>query len=446
MSAAKPRLLIVDDDQAILDSLVERFAARDYVVYTANSGATALERADGVDVVLLDLQLPSGDGLWVLKRLEEIGSKVSVVVITAHGTVGRAVEAMKLGAYDFLEKPFEAARVEVAVARAWERSQLIATNRVLREDSPAPGFVFSDPAMVNLVAVARRAASSSATLLILGESGTGKEVLARSVHSWSDRAEGPFVAVNCAAISETLLESELFGHEAGAFTGADSRRTGRIEASHGGTLFLDEIGDTSPGFQKRLLRVLQERTFERVGGSSSIDVDLRCVAATNKDLKAQVENGTFRGDLYYRLNVISLELPPLRERKGDIALLAEHFAKRFGTQVGRSGLHLTEASHVALAAYGWPGNIRELSNVMERAAVLALEDELGPEDLHPEIFAPTLSLAEPEGFHAQVEAHRARVLSEALAEHGGHQTRAAESLGLQRSYFARLLKRYGLLG
>lgn len=446
MSTAKPRLLIVDDDQAILDSLVERFVARGYSVQTADTGALAVERADGVDVILLDLQLPGGDGLWVLGRLAELESTVSVVVITAHGTVARAVEAMKHGAYDFLEKPFEAARVEEAVARAWERAQLLATNKVLRADASVPGFVFTDPTMVQLAAVARRAAASVATILVLGESGTGKEVLARAIHAWSDRATGPFVAINCAAISESLLESELFGHEAGAFTGADSRRIGRIETSHGGTLFLDEIGDTSPAFQKRLLRVLQERSFERVGGNSSIAVDLRCVAATNKDLKAQVDAGSFREDLYYRLNVISLELPALRDRKGDIPLLAAHFTELFGVQLGRTGLRLSKECFAALGTYSWPGNIRELSNVIERAAVLALEDEIGPEDLHPEIGTPALSAAEPSGFHAQVEAHRKQVLASTLTKFDGHQTRAADSLGLQRSYFARMLKKYGLLG
>ncbi|MFT5079568.1 MAG: two-component system response regulator AtoC [Bacteroidia bacterium] len=445
MNFVQPRLLIVDDDQAILDSLAERFEARGYKVTTAETGADAVACADGTDVMLLDLQLPAGDGLWVLERLAEVETAPSVVVITAHGTVGRAVEAMKSGAYDFLEKPFAAVRVEEAVARAWERSKLLTSNRVLRGEATAPGFIYADSAMKAIVEVARRAAASTATVLILGQSGTGKEVMARAIHSWSDRADGPFVAVNCAAISESLLESELFGHEAGAFTGAESRRMGRIESSHGGTLFLDEIGDTSPAFQKRLLRVLQERSFERVGGTKSIDVDLRCIAATNKDLKAQVATGSFREDLFYRLHVIALELPTLAKRRADIGLLARHFVQRFGLQLGRPNLHMAPACLAALEAYGWPGNIRELSNVIERAAVLSLQDEIQVDDLHPDIGTPALHAAEPSGFHAQVETFRRETLAAALKRHDGHQTKAAASLFLQRSYFARLLKKYGLV-
>jgi len=448
----KPRLLIVDDDPAILESLVERFGARGYALQTAVTGSEAVACAqDGVDVILLDLQLPSGDGLWVLQRLAEEEIEATVIVITAHGTVARAVEAMKAGAYDFLEKPFDATRVEECVGRGWERAQLLLANKALRETTQSPNFIYADEPMRLLADQAKRAADSNATVLLLGESGTGKEVLARELHDWSPRRSGPFVAVNCAAMPEALLESELFGHEQGAFTGAQKRRTGKIEASHGGTLFLDEIGDTSPAFQKRLLRVLQEKCFERVGGSRTITVDLRCVAATNRDLKALVAEGTFREDLYYRLNVIAFELPPLRERSSDIPLLAEHFLNTFAEQLIRPGLALDGEAMAALANYSWPGNIRELRNVIERAAVLAESSALGIEDLPPEFTSP---LAKPgagdgsnsDGFHIQVESFRRDLLSKTLEACDGNQTRAAETLGLQRSYLARLLKKYGLTG
>ena len=452
----KPRLLIVDDDPSILESLVERFEAREYSLQTAADGEAAVAAArGGVDVILLDLQLPGGDGLWVLGRLAAEGIEATVVVITAHGTVGRAVDAMKAGAYDFLEKPFEPARVEEAVGRAWERARLLRTNRALRGGSESTEFVFADPAMERLARQAERAAGSSATVLLLGESGTGKEVLARALHGWSPRQDGPFVAVNCAALSESLLESELFGHEKGAFTGATGRREGKFEASSGGTLFLDEIGDTTPGFQKKLLRVLQEHRFERVGGNQTIEIDLRCVAATNRDLKKLVAEGSFREDLYYRLNVIALELPPLRERAGDIERLAEHFVELFAKQLGRPGLSLLPEARAALLAYPWPGNIRELRNVMERAAVLAEDPELGVEELPPEFVLGAHWALDGEtageasnrltGFHERVELYRRQLLASALAEHEGNQTRAAEALGLQRSYLARLLKKYGLL-
>jgi len=452
VSDVTPRLLVVDDDEAIAESLAERFSARGYSVTIAGTGGDAVAAATEADVMLLDLQLPGGDGLWVLERLKAEELAPTVVVITAHGTVGRAVEAMKGGAYDFLEKPFEPKRVEEAVARAAERARLLVSNRALRAAAPRAEMVFADPAMARLAGQAERAAGSNATVLLLGESGTGKEVLARAVHDWSTRASGPFVAVNCAALSETLLESELFGHEAGAFTGATGRRAGKVEASHGGTLFLDEIGDTSPGFQKRLLRVLQEKRFERVGGDRSIEVDLRCVAATNRDLKAMVEAGTFREDLYYRLNVIALELPPLRDRPTDVQALVAHFCAHFAATLGRPGLHLAPDALAALEAHPWPGNIRELRNVIERAAVLAETSELTcldlPADLTAAVGDESASSAacatDANGFHAQVEAFRRQLLAQALASHEGHQTRAAEALGLQRSYFARLLKKYGL--
>ncbi len=434
------RLLIVDDDDAIRDSLAERFAARGYAVRTASSGEEAVEELRrGVDVVLLDLQLPKGDGFHVLRTMRAEGLPATVVVITAYGTVERAVEAMKEGAYDFLQKPFAPELVEETLRRALERSRLLRENRALRLSLPDAGLVTADPSMEKVAVTARKAAASGATVLLLGESGTGKEVLARSIHAWSERAEGPFVAVNCAALSETLLESELFGHEKGAFTGATVRKEGRLEAARGGTLFLDEIGDTTPAFQVKLLRVLQERTFERVGGNRSIETDLRVVAATNRDLKKLVEEGGFREDLFYRLNVIALTLPPLRERPRDVQALAEAFLAGFAG----SAVRLSGAALDALRAYDWPGNARELRNVVERAVVLSEGDEILPADLSPELFE-SAAAGPGDSFHERVADFRRRVLVEALAESGGNQTRAAEKLGLQRTYLARLVKKYGI--
>jgi len=439
----KPRLLIVDDDAAIRASLAERFAARAYAVSTATSGVEAVERArSGVELVLLDLMLPQGDGLWVLHKLREEGLAPTVVVITAHGSVAKAVEAMRTGAYDFLQKPFEPELVERTLERALERTRLVAENRVLKGQRPSPALIAADPRTQHLLARARKAARSDATVLLLGESGTGKEVLAQELHRSSPRADGPFVAVNCAALSESLLETELFGHEKGAFTGASQTHVGRIEAAHGGTLFLDEIGDTSAALQAKLLRVLEERRFERVGGRRTLEVDLRLVAATNRDLRQRVAEGAFREDLFYRLHVIALELPPLRERPLDIEAMARVFVERFAREVKRPGIALAPEALALLRAHTWPGNVRELRNVCERAVVLAESDAIEPADLPEDLRAA--SSAGGDGFHGHVEHYRRELLRETLAECGGNQTDAARRLGLQRTYLARLIRKYGL--
>src|SRR5262245_48003432 len=439
----KPRLLIVDDDASIRAALAERFAAGAFAVSTASSGEEALECVRrGVELVLLDLMLPRGDGLWVLRKLREEGLAPTVVVITAHGSVVKAVEAMRAGAYDFLQKPFEPELVEETLRRALERTRLVAENRSLRTRRSATEPIVADPRMERVLGAARKAAKSDATVLLLGESGTGKEVLAQEIHRTSERAAGPFVAVSCAALSESLLESELFGHEKGAFTGAGATHVGRIEAAHGGTLFLDEIGDTSAALQAKLLRVLQERRFERVGGRRTLEVDLRLIAATNRDLRARVAASEFREDLFYRLNVITLELPPLRERPLDVVALARHFVEQFARELKRPGLALSPAALVLLRAHAWPGNVRELRNVLERAAVLSEGAAIEPEDL-PEELRAGASLP-VDGFHGRVDFFRRELLRETLAESGGNQTEAARRLGLQRTYLARLIKKYGL--
>jgi len=439
-----PRLLIVDDDPNILASLEERFVARGMSVATATNGAEALAAARAVpDLILLDLQLPQGDGISVLRELRSRGIDSTVVVITAYGTVQRAVEAMREGAYDFLEKPFEPALIEEVVRRALERSRLRRENEALRDSQAPQELVFADASMRKLLETAKKAAASTSTVLVLGESGTGKELMARQIHAWSDVASGPFVAINCAALAETLLESELFGHEKGAFTGASARRKGKIELAHSGTLFLDEIGDVSPAFQAKLLRVLQERTFERVGGSETIEVDVRVIAATHRDLKQRVAEGSFREDLYYRLDVISLTMPPLLERPLDVGVLTEHFVAKVAEEAKRPRPAVSDEAMAILRGHAWPGNVRELRNAIERAVVLCEGDLIVPEDLPPDLVA-TSNVQPGGGFHEQVEAFRRRVLSDALEQCDGNRTRAAEQLGLQRTYFMRLIKKYGL--
>ncbi len=428
-----PRLLVVDDDPHIARALAERFGGRGFTVATAASGAEAFSKItrEHPDVVLLDLQLPEGDGFWVLRRLREENVEATVVVITAFGSVEKAVQAMKEGAYDFLQKPFEPSLVEETVRRAMERSTLRRVVRAQRvEGVPLVGMAAS-------AELGRKAARSDATVLLLGESGTGKEVMARSIHRWSPRAEGPFVVVNATALAETLLESELFGHEKGAFTGAQARRLGKFELAHGGTIFLDEIGDIPPATQAKLLRVLQERSFERVGGTESVTVDVRVLAATNRDLKARVAEGAFREDLFYRLNVVTLTLPPLRERRGDIRPLAEHFLREF-----KPSARFAPETLSVLERHDWPGNVRELRNAIERAVVLHDGDEIAPGDLAVETLLPGGQT--PDSYHTQVAEFRGRIIRETLARFGGNQTKAAEALKLQRTYLARLIRQLGI--
>src|SRR5258706_10105945 len=421
------RILVVDDDAHIRQALVDRFTARKFDVRSAGSGKEALAKIsrEHPDVVLLDLQLPEGDGFWVLKQLRDEGIEATVVVITAFGSVDKAVQAMKEGAYDFIQKPFEPALVEETVRRALERTSL---RRTVRAQAAEPVVI----GLAAAVDLAKKAAKSDATVLLLGESGTGKEVIARFIHR-----SGPFVAVNAAALAETLLESELFGHEKGAFTGAVARRAGKFELAHGGTIFLDEIGDISPALQAKLLRVLQERAFERVGGTETITVDVRIVAATNQDLKKRVAEGKFREDLFYRLNVLSITLAPLRERRADIRPLAEHFLR-----VLKPGVKFGPGTLDAFDRYDWPGNVRELRYAVERAVALHEGDEISPGDLPPEVLL-SASLA-PDSFHGQVEDYRRRLIVETLARFGGNQTRAAEALKLQRTYLARLIRQLGI--
>jgi DNA-binding NtrC family response regulator len=460
-AVAPARLLVVDDDPTIRKILRDRFRALGHAVDVAADGKEALAKLDtvGADLLLLDLQMPVIDGFAVLHELAGRPERPAVVVITAHGSIEAAVRAVRAGASDFITKPFDAAHVEHVVAGVLEKMGLRRRVASLETElSERHHLVLGKSrAMADACELAMRAAASDATILLRGESGTGKEVLARAVHRASKRSEGCFSAVNCAALSAELLESELFGHEKGAFTGAIRSKPGRLEVAAGGTLFLDEIGELAPALQAKFLRVLQEREFERVGGTQTIKTNVRVVAATNRDLTAEIAAGRFREDLYYRLNVVSVRLPSLRDRREDVPALLDHFLRRFAVASGRQGLRFSAEAKEVLAAYAWTGNVRELANVVERAVVLAVPDEMGLEVL-PEEIVESLARATPDPgaglageiaarfprFHEGVADAKRALIREAMRRTGGHQTRAAELLGLTQPYLARLMKNLGL--
>ena len=448
MAPAVPRVLIVDDEPALRRLLDLRMRALGCEVALASNGREALAAIERElpALMLLDLQMPEMDGMEVLRRLKRNGVGLPVIVITAHGSIEAAVEAMKEGAYDFVPKPFDPAHLEIVVGKALERRRLADSNQLLREALAVhTSEVLGDSAPVRqAVEVARKAALATSTVLLLGESGTGKEVFAHAIHRWGPRKNQPFVVVNCVALSEHLLESELFGHEKGAFTGAHQAKKGKFETAHGGTVFLDEIGDMPLSLQAKLLRVLQDHTFERVGGTKPMQADLRIIAATNRDLDAAVKERRFREDLYYRLNVIRITLPPLRERKEDIPMLAHHFVAKYAAETKKPIQAITPEALRLLAVHSWPGNVRELANAIERAVVLCSGDRIGPDDLT--VLCPAtatrasaaLPMA-PGGFHAQMAAYKRAVVKAALQQAGGNQTKAAQLLGIQRSYLWRLL-------
>jgi DNA-binding NtrC family response regulator len=445
------RILVVDDDSDIRTILADRLAARGYDVVQAGDGLQALEMSarDLPDLMLLDLDLPGADGFTVLERLRQETLVPTVVVITAFGTIEKAVEAMRRGAYDFIPKPFQPGHVELTVQKALERNELREENRALRAALPGGKMlVGASAALRDLTERARKAAESKSTVLLLGESGTGKEVLARSIHAWSPRSARPFVAVNCVALSEELLESELFGHERGAFTGAHQQKPGKFELANRGTIFLDEVGDIRESLQAKLLRVLQEHEFERVGGTKPIRVDIRVIAATNRDLEDAVNTGRFREDLYYRLNVVRLRLPPLREHPEDIPDLALHFLRKYAAETGKPMEGISPGAMELLRAHRWPGNVRELENAIERAVVLGSGSAIAVDDLGFRIAtdgrASTVETVQVGPFHDGVETFKKHLIRRALEEAKGNQTRAAELLGLQRTYLARLIKNLNL--
>jgi DNA-binding NtrC family response regulator len=446
------RLLLVDDDPDLCEALSDRLTALGFHVTVAGTGADALRlvREEAPAIVLLDLVLPGMDGMGVLEAIRREEPDAMIIVITAYGTIARAVEAIKKGAYDFVTKPFDPKHLEIVLGKALERQALRDANALLTSEigDRYAAIVGESPAMQAVVDVARRAAPSGATVLLLGESGTGKEVLARAVHRWSLRASRPFVVVNCVALSEELLESELFGHEKGAFTGAHQQKRGKLEVAHGGTVFLDEIGDLRPSLQAKLLRVLQDQTFERVGGTRPIHADVRFIAATNRDLAQAVRQGQFRLDLFYRLHVVTVTLPPLRERPADVPALARHFLDRYRREVKRDVLGFVPDALACLRRYAWPGNVRELENAIERAVVLSEGPEIGVRDLPVEVRdageAGGLVREGARSFHAAIEEYKRGLIASALRRTGGNRTQAARVLGLQRTYLARLIRDLGL--
>ncbi|MBP6964217.1 MAG: sigma-54-dependent Fis family transcriptional regulator [Armatimonadetes bacterium] len=374
----KKSLLIVDDEPNIRRVLEAVFTKDGYQVRTAENGRKALDivaTEPGLNVVICDLIMPDMNGVEVLEAAKEINPRLSLVMITAHGTIKTAVDAMKLGAFDYITKPFDMDEIKLVVKNALERSRLLEENVELRQELKSrykfDNIVGSSGKMQEVYRIIERVAASNATVLIRGESGTGKELIARAIHYNSPRAQKPFIAVSCAALPETLLESELFGHEKGSFTGATGQKIGRFELATQGTLFLDEIPEVSPGVQVKLLRALQEREFERVGGTKTVKVDVRLIAATNRDLEQLVADGVFRADLYYRLQVIQVFLPSLRERMEDIAPLVEHFIQKFNKENGKAVKFLSPEAMDLVMKYEWPGNIRELENAIERCVVLA---------------------------------------------------------------------------
>ena len=443
------RVLVVDDEAGIREFLAEALGDDDHEVAAASSGEAAWERLEreSFEVVITDLKMPGISGLELLRRVRERQPEVEVVVLTAHGNVDSAVEAMRAGAFDYLQKPVGSlAELRLLVRRAAERHAL----RSLREVysvGEGPELSFGAEAMRGPLEALRKVAPTNATVMLVGESGTGKEVAARAVHRWSRRAEGPFVAVNCAALSESLLESELFGHEKGAFTGAHARRRGRVELAQGGTFFLDEVGELAPGLQAKLLRVLQERCFERVGGGQTVRAEVRWVAATNRDLPAMIAEGKFREDLFHRLAVFPVVLPPLRERREDIEPLAERLLARACGELGRRPLRLDAGARAALRTAPWPGNVRELANVLERAAILAEGEVVRAADLA----VPALGRASHEPPRAAAVPSAPRPLAElereaieaALQHFAGNRSRAAEALGISVRALYDKIKRFG---
>jgi len=443
-------ILVVDDEPSQRNVLAGFLRKKHMEVLTASSAEEAMQLAASrtLDLKLTDLRMPGRDGLTLLDGLHGINPGVPVIVMTAFGTVASAVDAMKRGAADYLTKPIDLDELEVLIARTLEHRALVSENEALRELVSSryrlSGLETNNARMAEAVNTVARAAASRATILIRGESGTGKEVLARAIHYASPRANKALVPVNVAALPDTLIESELFGHERGAFTGADRERRGRFELADGGTLFLDEIGDLPRSAQVKLLRVLQEQAFERLGGARTLSVDVRVIAATNRDLPALIASGEFREDLYYRLNVVSVELPPLRERREDIPLLVDLFVRRFAEEAGREVEGVSREAMDLLMKHDYPGNVRELENLLHRAVVLARDPMLSTADfpLHLGRLRPE-GRPEPHSFVERVAEFERALIMEALQRANGVQTRAARELGMSERHLRYRLKKLG---
>ena len=448
-------ILVIEDDAPQLRALTGFLKRQGFNVLWSSSGTGGIRtaREQPIDLVLTDYKMPDKDGLDVLREIKGINPEIDVILMTAFGNVEIAVQAMKEGAFDYLTKPIDLDELEMIITKALERKQLVSENRELRrqlEEKYRFGEIISGSAeMEEVINTAGRAARSRATVLVRGESGTGKELVARAIHYTSPRKDGPFVPVNCAALSENLLESELFGHEKGAFTGADRQRKGRFEQANGGTLFIDEIGDIPVGTQVKLLRALQEREFQRVGGNETIGVDVRVIAATNRDMEKMVERGDFREDLFYRLNVISVTIPPLRDRRGDIPPLISHFTSRYAIENDKDIEGISKEAMDILMKYDYPGNVRELENAMERAVVMTRGTVITTEDLpiHIRIARSERDSAygiEGRSLPEMVENLERHLIADALAETDSNQSKAAEALGIGERNLRYKLKKYGM--
>jgi DNA-binding NtrC family response regulator len=445
MAAAS--ILVADDDAVARELLVEVLTREGYRVRAAAGGAEAIRAAESevFDVALIDLRMPDVDGLAVLARIRALDPAPPVFILTAFAAIETTIEAIRQGAYDYLSKPFRVDEIKLAVRRVLETERLVRENREFRQELRGrygvERLIGQSPEMVDIYRLVARVAALDTTVLIQGETGTGKELVARAIHYASPRAERPFVAIDCAALPESLFESELFGHERGAFTGAVGSRRGLLETADGSTCFLDEIGELPLGLQAKLLRVLQERVLRRVGGNEPMPVNLRLIAATNRDLRKRVEDGTFREDLYYRLNGVTIAMPPLRERGADIPLLAHDFMQRYAAAAGKPLEGFTPEALALLSGYRWPGNVRELEHAVERAVALARSAVILPEDLPPEIRAETARAPELPAPRMTLDEVKRWYVAAVLEETGGNKVRAADLLGIDRRTLYRILER-----
>lgn len=449
-------ILVADDKKSMREFLTEALRKQGYQVFTAGDGEEALEvfRVNLPDLVITDVRMPKLDGIKLLQLIKEIDNEVVVIVITAFGTIETAVEAMKKGAYDYITKPFSLDELMLVLKKGEERRKLVNENRYLKRELEKryqfDNIVAKSEKMKKVVEIMKSVIPTKSTVMLYGESGTGKEVIARAIHYNGPRKNQPFIKVSCAGLPESLLESELFGHERGAFTGAIRRRLGRFEIADRGTIFLDEIGELNTQIQVKLLRVIQHREFERVGGSHSIKVDVRIIAATNRDLKKAIEKGEFREDLYYRLNVVPINIPPLRERTEDIPLLAQQFLTEMNREAGKNIKYLSPGAMKCLLNYTWKGNVRELENIIERAVVVCGSDTVEEKDL-PEYIRLSKSRIQPDipelgaaTLEETVESVERAMIDKALTMTKGNQTKAAKLLGINRGSLIYKMKKYDL--
>jgi DNA-binding NtrC family response regulator len=450
----KLSILVVEDGKSQREMLCEFLSDQGFDVSDADRGDKALERVknDYFDLLLLDFKMPGMDGMQVLEEVKHINPEIDVIMMTAYGTVETAVKAIKTGAADYITKPIELEELLILIEKISERRTLLRENEALREELRGKGIttdqiIYESTAMDEVINLAGRVANSNATILIQGESGTGKELVARLIHTLSPRSQKPMITVNCAALPENLLESELFGHEKGAFTGASQRRIGRFEEADGGTLFLDEIGELSPSVQVKLLRFLQEREFQRIGGNSTIRTDIRIVTATNRDLDAKIGEGTFREDLFYRLNVVTIEIPPLRERKEDIPPLIDHFLNRFAAENGKRLQGTDSETRDLLLKYDYPGNVRELENIIERAVVITRGEVVSSRDLPFSGSSPGDAKSEmtaTRSLKTSLERLERQMIKDTMTQTKNHQSRAAGLLGISERTLRYKLKKYDL--